>query len=95
MIVYRTYSVIKPGKMEEAIAARKKMGELAGVPTRIYTASAGGPFRTLCCEMEFESLAKAEEAGKAFDATPEGKEWRQHWGPLTEYGGHAEFWNVQ
>ena len=97
MIVWRNFSVIQKGKMQEAVALWKEIAESAKPKyvVRIATNGIGTPRSTVCVEIEYESLAEMERQQAEWGRTPAGQAFGKKWDELTVFGGHTEIWNLK
>ena len=73
MIVNRREMLIKPGRMEEALALAKSGAREQAVSIRLYQ-YVMGPFNMLVWEADFESMAEYEKIITKWYASPQGVE---------------------
>ena len=98
MIVDRRVFIAKKGRMEDAVAVAKKMGELftktfPDATYRIYRPSVAA-FDSLAWEGEWESLAQYEKGQREFFALPEVAVLLERWDEVSETSGTHEIWEL-
>jgi len=93
MIVNRMTHVVKRGRMDEAVALIKELGEKRGEQGRIFVCQYGATNR-LAIELEAESLAELEKGWTEWLASPEAAPFYEKWYDLTETDVTNEIWRV-
>ncbi len=97
MILWRNFSVIEKGKMQEAVALVQERAESLKPKyvVRIATNGIGTPRSTICVEIEYESLAAMEKHQTERAQTPAWQAFAKKWDELTAFGGHTEIWYLK
>jgi len=92
MYVMRVEWQVKQGRMQEALAAVKKIGlTVPRFPRRFYVSHLG-QFGRLTYDMELESLDEWRKINEEFSARPEGAEFWKMWNELV-VGGNVQAWS--
>ena len=94
MILIRDIMQVKFGRMKEALALMKELGNITALPGhrvgRVLT-DITGEFYTLVFESTFDSLAAYENQDTAGMVTPEWRAWYSKFTPLIDSGRREIF----
>lgn len=93
-IVNRRTFVAARGKNQEALDLLCAGAKDSTLRYRIYT-SHYGRFDEIALEIEFESMAHAEQVWAEFDAQPGTADFLARWTAVTEPGGSNELWVLE
>ncbi len=95
MLINRRTSLVKPGRVAEAIALLKSgASHLDWVPPFRVLQSSIGTVNQVVLELEFETLADYDKFWTSYRAAPESADVMAMWNELNLSGGTNEIWEV-
>lgn len=95
MIVRRWWSVVKRGRLMQALVIAQEMAALVPErPTRVYTAL-HAPNQTLVVEEEYGSLADMEAVAAVYTTQPDFRDLYERLAPLLADEGRSEIWTLR